>query len=86
MNYLGFSEDEEDKTPAELEQKKAELAKLLAPLGTKQMEGVLNHLKKVYVDRQIVRGTDTQFEAGIRQGEANVVLDLLMIVEEMHNG
>ena len=86
MNYLGFSEDEEDKTPAEIEQKKAELAKLLAPLGTLEMEGVLNYLREVYVERQIVRGTDTQFEAGIRQGEANVVLDLFMIVKEMHNG
>lgn len=88
--YIGFSDDDEEiEGPSLAEQAKEaklEIDSILAPIASKEMESAIAHLKKTYVDRQIVRGNDTQFEAGIRQGEANVVLDLIMTIERLHDG
>lgn len=88
--YVGFSEDEPEvavvsQTEA-MKAKALEIDAILAPLAQPQMKGVIEYFKKIYIERQIVRGNDTQFEAGIRQGEANFVLDLINTVERLHNG
>ena len=47
---------------------------------------VLEHLVKTFVKRQIVRPNDTQFEAGIRQGQANIVIDILAQIDYAMKG
>lgn len=76
------NEDEQ----AELEARAKEIDAVLAPLCTPQGLKLIEYLESVFVNREVVRPNDTQFGAGIRQGEANVVLQLRNNYERIKNG
>lgn len=47
---------------------------------------VLDHLVKTFVKRKIVREGDDMFTAGIRQGQANIVIDILAQIDYAMKG
>ena len=79
-----YHNDEENQK--QLEARAKEIDAILAPLCTKQGLKMIEYLEDVFVNREVVRANDTQFGAGIRQGEANVVLQLRKTYERITNG
>lgn len=70
----------------ELQRKAEEIDALMKPLCSRAGQKLLEHLEKQFVKRQIVRDNDSQFAAGIRQGEANIIRKLMTEVERIQNG
>ncbi len=54
--------------------------------ATEPGQRLLQHLVTTFVARPIVHPNDTQFAAGIRQGQAEVVLQILQQVELAKRG
>lgn len=71
---------------AEQQRKAEEIDGLMKPLCSRAGQKLLEHLEKQFVKRQIVRDNDTQFAAGIRQGEANIIRKLISETERISNG
>lgn len=49
-------------------------------------QALLEHLIVCFICRPILRPADTQFEAGIRQGQADVVMQILSNIEIAKRG
>ena len=49
-------------------------------------QALLEHMIVTFLCRPIVRPADTQFEAGIRQGQADVVMQILSNIEIARRG
>jgi hypothetical protein len=63
------------------------IAKLTADVFTTERgRELLEHLTRTFVARPIVLPADTQFAAGIRQGQADVVLQILQQIEIARRG
>jgi hypothetical protein len=63
------------------------IAKLCADtFNTAPGQEFLQHLVRTFVARPIVHPADTQFAAGIRQGQADVVLQILQNLEIAKRG
>lgn len=63
------------------------IAKLCADtFATPSGQEFLQHLVRTFVARPIVHPADTQFAAGIRQGQADVVLQILQNLEIAKRG
>ena len=70
----------------DMQRKAEEIDGLMKPLCSRAGQKLLEHLENVFVKRKIVQGHHTQFEAGIRQGEANVIMKLIKDTERISNG
>jgi hypothetical protein len=87
-DFNGWDNDANRSNQLDNEKKAKELATQfrLAFHDSEAGRFVLEHLVKTFVKRQIVRPNDTQFEAGIRQGQANIVIDILAQIDYAMKG
>lgn len=72
--------------PTERERKSAEIDSLMSLFNTEIGQKLLVHLEKTYVYREIVRDNDTQFQAGKRQGKADVIRDFRQYTDRLMKG